>query len=207
MRLAIVNTRCANLASVKYAFERLGEQPLITADSKQLQNAERVVLPGVGTAHEAMSALQELELVDTLQALTQPVLGICLGMQMLTQQSYETKRKDTRVTIPCLNVIDTEVHKLANSEQQRQPLTLPHMGWNKTEVTSHPLFKGLHDPYFYYVHSFAVPENNNTIASCDYGQRFSAAIAQNNFMGVQFHPERSGPAGATVLKNFMEFQC
>ncbi|RTE87618.1 MULTISPECIES: imidazole glycerol phosphate synthase subunit HisH [Gammaproteobacteria] len=203
MRLAIVNTRCANLASVKYAFERLGETPVVTANSEQLKNAERVVLPGVGTASEAMNALQELELIGTLKGLTQPVLGICLGMQILTELSYETKRKDSRTTIPCLNVIPAEVQKLANLDK----LPLPHMGWNKTEVTSHPLFNGLQDPYFYYVHSFAVPETGNTIASCEYGQKFSAAIAKNNFMGVQFHPERSGPAGSVVLKNFMEFPC
>ena len=199
MRLAIVNTRCANLASVKFAFERLGETPIITADSRVLSEVDRVVLPGVGTAGEAMRALAELDIIDTLQTLTQPVLGICLGMQLLSQQSAESRSEKVR----CLGVIDTEVQRL----QQKDQLPLPHMGWNRTKVSEHALFKGLDNPWFYYVHSYAAPVSGATIARCEYTQDFSAAIANGNFMGVQFHPERSGSDGAKVLKNFMEISC
>ncbi|WP_113906478.1 imidazole glycerol phosphate synthase subunit HisH [Aliidiomarina celeris] len=199
MRLAIVNTRCANLASVKFAFERLGETPIITADAKVLENAEHVVLPGVGTAGEAMRALEELAIVETLQNLSQPVLGICLGMQLLTRSSTESRQQP----VPCLGLIDTQVNRLVSKDQ----LPLPHMGWNQTSVSDHPLFKGLDNPWFYFVHTYAAPVGPATIAECEYTQAFSAAIAQQNFMGVQFHPERSGPDGAKVLKNFMELTC
>ena len=203
MRLAIVNTRCANLASVKFAFQRLDVEPTITAEPEDLLRAEHVVLPGVGTASEAMSALHELEVVEVLQQRQLPTLGICLGMQLLTSRSFEKKRSDTDAYIPCLNLIDTEVMRL----QTVSGLPLPHMGWNATEVSTHPLFTGLKKPYFYYVHSFAAPVSGATIAACDYGQTFSAAIANRNVMGVQFHPERSGAAGARVLKNFLEMSC
>jgi len=203
MRLAIVDTRCANLASVDFAFKRLGITPSITAEPELLLQAEHVVLPGVGTASEAMSALQELEVIEALQQRKRPTLGICLGMQLLAQRSLETKRSDTLAAIPCLGMIDTEIRRL----QSVAGLPLPHMGWNATQVSSHPLFKGLETPYFYYVHSFAAPVSEFTIAQCQYGQNFSAAIAHSNVMGVQFHPERSGPAGAQVLKNFLEITC
>lgn len=203
MRVAIVNTRCANLASVKFAFERLGEKPVITADPALLKNAERVVLPGVGTASEAMSALEELDIIQTLRSLTQPVLGICLGMQLLSTLSFERKKSDTTDTIKCLDVIPTQIAKLQTVEQ----LPLPHMGWNRTQVSEHPLFKGLQNPYFYYVHSFAAPLCKYSIAECEYGQTFSAAITKGNMLGVQFHPERSGKDGARLLQNFMEIPC
>ncbi|CUS48580.1 MAG: imidazole glycerol phosphate synthase glutamine amidotransferase subunit HisH [Idiomarinaceae bacterium HL-53] len=203
MRLAIVNTRCANLASVRFAFERLGVQPIISADPDVLHNVDHVVLPGVGTASEAMSALQELEVIDALTSRTQPTLGICLGMQLLATLSHEKKRSDTNASIPCLDLIPTEVARLATTDN----LPLPHMGWNATQASAHPLFKGLENPYFYYVHSFAAPLSEFTIARCEYGQAFSAAIARGPIMGVQFHPERSGKAGARVLKNFLEMTC
>lgn len=204
MSLVIVNTSCANLASVDFAFKRLGVSPLISADPAVIRNAERVVLPGVGTAGAAMRELNRLQLVGTLQRLSQPLLGICLGMQMLTRESEEQRDGQT---VPCLSVIPTRVERMQNALN----MPLPHMGWNRTEVSEHPLFKGFGEgtdsPYFYYVHSFAAPLSQQSIARCDYTQPFSAAIAQNNFMGVQFHPERSGDAGAQVLQNFLEISC
>lgn len=198
--LVIVNTRVANLASVAFAFRRLGVEPVISADPEVIRNADRVVLPGVGTAEAAMRALHEIDLVSTLQSLTQPVLGICLGMQMLTRYSTETRAAEP---VPALGVIPTHIERL----RSQAGLPLPHMGWNRTEVTDHPLFEGLEQPWFYFVHSFVAPVDGATIASCDYGQPFAAAIANGNFLGVQFHPERSGADGARVLQNFLEFTC
>ena len=202
MSPVIVNTRCANLASVDFAFRRLGVVPRISADPKVIRGASHVVLPGVGTANAAMRALHELNLVEVLQTLTQPVLGICLGMQMLTNTSSEQR---TGKPLGCLGVIDTQIDRL----RKHANLPLPHMGWNATTLGDHPLFKGFDasSAYFYYVHTYAAPVDASTIATCEYSQPFAAAISQNNFMGVQFHPERSGEPGAQVLQNFLEISC
>ncbi|WP_194755305.1 imidazole glycerol phosphate synthase subunit HisH [Aliidiomarina indica] len=199
MSLVIVNTRVANLASVDFAFRRLGVTPIISADPEIIRNAERVVLPGVGTAAAAMRSLHGLALVDTLRSLTQPMLGVCLGMQMLTESSDESASG----RIDCLGVIPGSIERMTTAKHK----PLPHMGWNQTQVGDHPLFAGLQDPWFYYVHSYAAPVSEFTIAKCEYTQAFSGAIARDNFMGVQFHPERSGSDGARVLKNFLELSC
>ncbi|WP_369743810.1 imidazole glycerol phosphate synthase subunit HisH [Pseudidiomarina sp. PP-1MA] len=192
--LVIVDTACANISSVRFAFERLGVSPLITADAAQINSADRVILPGVGTAAAAMRNLQRLELVDTLRQLQQPVLGICLGMQLLTTASAEGN-------VDCLGIIPTRTERL-----QAADLPLPHMGWNTVNGSAdNPLLAGLPDAsYFYFVHSFAVAVSAHTIASCHYGQTFAAMVRSGNFFGAQFHPERSGAAGATILKNFLE---
>lgn len=202
MKLVIVNTSCANLASVDFAFKRLGIVPVISSDPDVIRSATHVVLPGVGTASAAMRALHELNLVDVLRKLTQPVLGICLGMQMLSQSSSEQRNGKP---VPCLGVVHTQVERLRNKDK----LPLPHMGWNATEVSDHPLFKGFagSKPYFYYVHTYAAPVDQYTLAQCEYTQPFAAAIGEGNFVGVQFHPERSGEAGARVLQNFLEMTC
>ena len=202
MKLVIVNTRCANLASVDFAFRRLGVVPVISADPQVIRAATHVVLPGVGTASAAMRALHELNLVEVLRQLTQPVLGICLGMQMLTNSSSEQRGGQA---LPCLGVVPTQIERLRDKDS----LPLPHMGWNATDVSEHPLFKGFGTtrPYFYYVHSYAAPLDASTLASCEYTQPFAAAIGCGNFVGVQFHPERSGEAGAQVLQNFLEMSC
>ncbi len=194
MSLVIVDTSCANLSSVKFAFERLGVKPLITADAAQIRSAERVVLPGVGTAKAAMRNLQALDLVVTLRELQQPVLGICLGMQLMTEWSAEGD-------VDCLGLIPARTIALENTGQP-----LPHMGWNTvSEVGENPLLRGISAPaYCYFVHSFAVAPDKYTIASTDYGQRFASMIHSNNYFGAQFHPERSGAVGAQILKNFME---
>ncbi|RUO46140.1 imidazole glycerol phosphate synthase subunit HisH [Pseudidiomarina aquimaris] len=194
MSLVIVDTSCANLSSVKFAFERLGVKPLITADAAQIRSAERVVLPGVGTAKAAMRNLQALDLVVTLRELQQPVLGICLGMQLMTEWSAEGD-------VDCLGLIPARTVALENTGQP-----LPHMGWNTvSEVGENPLLRGISAPaYCYFVHSFAVAPDKYTIASTDYGQRFASMIHSNNYFGAQFHPERSGAVGAQILKNFME---
>jgi glutamine amidotransferase len=199
----IVDTGCANLASVKFAVERLGYPVTITDDVALIQSADKVILPGVGTANHAMANIKAKNLVSVLQNLTQPVLGFCLGMQLMTESSTEGNTDDdiTRNIVPCLNLIPTKIEPLKAQENR-----LPHMGWNTlTQVSDHPIFKGISaGDYFYFVHSFAAPISDYTIASCEYGTSFSAAIAKENFIGCQFHPERSSALGSKIIKNFLE---
>ncbi|MDP7591134.1 MAG: imidazole glycerol phosphate synthase subunit HisH [Litorilituus sp.] len=200
----IVNTGCANLSSVKFAVERLGFQVIITDDIEQINQADKVILPGVGNAKHAMANIRQKGLVDTLQQLTQPVLGFCLGMQLMAESSTEGKESSTQDNeVTCLGLIPTKVVPL-NAKENR----LPHMGWNTlTKVSNHPVFKGIKiNDYFYFVHSFAAPISDYTIASCEYGSVFSAAIAKDNFIGCQFHPERSGTLGRKIIQNFLELE-
>jgi len=192
----IIDTGCANISSLKFALERLTGSVIVSDKPETILSADRVFLPGVGTANYAMGILEQKGLSQVIQKLTQPVLGICLGMQMLTTSSSEG---DTG----CLNLIPGDVRGL-----KAQGLRLPHMGWNTlAEIVDHPLFQGIpKDEYFYFVHSYAAGLSEWTIASCEYGNRFSAALAHKNFMGVQFHPERSGQRGSQLLKNFLELR-
>lgn len=198
----IVDTGCANLSSVKFAVERLGFEVTITDDVTVIQQAEKVILPGVGSAKHAMKNIKAKNLVAVLQGLTQPVLGFCLGMQLMTESSTEGNSDDnTSNIVPCLNLIPTTIEPL-----KAQGNRLPHMGWNTlTQVSNHPIFKGISEgDYFYFVHSFAAPVSEYTIASCEYGSTFSAAIAKDNFIGCQFHPERSSALGSKIIQNFLE---
>ncbi|MFT5164433.1 MAG: glutamine amidotransferase [Alteromonadaceae bacterium] len=212
----IIDTGCANLLSLKSAIERLGYPVTISAVPMMIQQAERVFLPGVGTAKHAMKNLKASGLDEVIKALTQPVLGICLGMQLLTNSSKEGRNDEL---IDCLGIIPTSVDllKATDLEQQQKPLRVPHMGWNTYQsISDHPVFKGISsDDYFYYVHSYGAPLSPYTIAQCQYniyadmqdsgdGAIFSAGIAKDNFIGVQFHPERSGVMGSKLLQNFME---
>ncbi|WP_022939798.1 imidazole glycerol phosphate synthase subunit HisH [Psychromonas hadalis] len=197
--IVIIDTGCANLSSVRFAIERLSYDVTVSKDPIILQNAQKLFLPGVGTAKEAMSNLVERDLVAQVSKLTQPVLGICLGMQMLAESSEESFGDEKIITT--LGLIDGVIEKMDVA-----PLRLPHMGWNQvTPEANNPLFKNIPaGSYFYFVHSYALPVNKNTIASCDYGKAFSAAVNKDNFYGVQFHPERSGKVGAQLIKNFLE---
>ena len=194
----IVNTGCANLSSVKFAVERLGFKATITDDIEQIKAADKVIFPGVGNAKHAMANINNKGLVATLQSLTQPVLGFCLGMQLMTESSTEGSKQDI---IDCLGLIPTKVSPL-----DAQGNRLPHMGWNTlTEVAKHPVLEGINiGDYFYFVHSFAAPISEYTLASCEYGSKFSAIIGKDNFIGCQFHPERSGELGSKIIKNFLE---
>ena len=200
----IVDTGCANLSSVKFAIQRLGFNVTITDDIEVIKAADKVIFPGVGSAKHAMANIIDKGLVETLQNLTQPVLGFCLGMQLMTKSSTEgnsaTEGIDESV-VECLNIIPTLVEPL-DAKGKR----LPHMGWNTlTTVANHPILKGISvDDYFYFVHSFAAPLSEYTIASCEYGSEFSAVIAKDNFIGCQFHPERSSALGSKIIKNFLE---
>lgn len=195
LKVAIIDTGCANLSSVRYAIERLGYAVTVSADHDVLLAADKLLLPGVGTASEAMKNLTERNLVDFIRQLHQPVLGICLGMQMLVNHSDEGE-------VDCLGLVDAECLHMQASDGVR----LPHMGWNQiTPMPDHPLFNHIADgSYFYFVHSYAVPVGDYTLATSQHGLNFSAAIGNANFFGVQFHPERSGAAGAQLLKNFLE---
>ncbi|QYJ80909.1 imidazole glycerol phosphate synthase subunit HisH [Shewanella aegiceratis] len=202
----IIDTGCANLSSVRYAFERIGADVEVSDDIDKIKAATRVVLPGVGTARAAMKALKDKKLIDTICSLTQPVLGVCLGMQMLTKASQERgglSYGNSSKNCQCLGLIDTNIEQL-----DAKGLPLPHMGWNQISPGNHPLFAGVAEgSYVYFVHSYRAPLGDFTIAKCEYGEGFSAAIAKDNFMGVQFHPEKSAAVGATILRNFMKMNA
>ena len=197
-KIVIVNTGCANISSVRFALERLGVEVDVSDDVKVIKSADKVFLPGVGTAAAAMASIKQKALADTLQTLTQPVLGVCLGMQLMVETSAEGGFQGAG-NIDCLTLMPGHVARM-----ESKGVRLPHMGWNTVAHKEESLFKGIpQDTYFYFVHSFAVPEYEHTLASCTYGKTFSAAINKNNFYGVQFHPERSGEAGAQLLTNFV----
>ncbi|CAJ0559896.1 imidazole glycerol phosphate synthase subunit HisH [Proteus mirabilis] len=195
MKVVILDTGCANLASVTYAVQRLGYDPIISYEKNIVLSADKLFLPGVGTASAAMEQLKARELIPLIKALTQPVLGICLGMQILASLSEEGHN------IPLLGLVDGNINKL-----DTKGLPLPHMGWDQVLAKpAHPLFRNIDsDAWFYFVHSYGLGLNDSTIAETEYGSRFSSAIQKDNFYGVQFHPERSGKAGAQLIKNFLE---
>ena len=195
MSLAIIDSGGANINSVKHALRRLGTEPVFTADATTIRNADRVILPGVGAAGAAMSRLRELDLLDRIRELRQPVLGICLGMQLLFERSDED-------AVACLGIIPGKLQKM----QAADGLRVPHMGWNTTKaVRQDPLLNGLpEDPWFYFVHSYSAPTGESTLATCTHGKPFAAIVRQQNFYGAQFHPERSARYGARLLSNFLE---
>ncbi|MDD3029522.1 MAG: imidazole glycerol phosphate synthase subunit HisH [Alphaproteobacteria bacterium] len=196
MSVVLVDSGVANLFSVVTALRRLGVEPVVADDPGAIRHASRVILPGVGTARTAMDALNRKGLTDVLRGLTQPLLGICLGMQLLFERS--TEGGDT----PCLGIIPGTVEKL-----RTQPgFAIPHMGWDEVKVkaSAHPLLDGVKDGSFvYFVHSFAAKENPAALAVCDYSETFTAIAGYKNAFGCQFHPERSGAIGQRILENFL----
>ncbi len=193
--VAIIDNGGANIASLRYALERLGADAQLTADPAVLESAPRVILPGVGAAAAAMQRLESLGLVETIRSLQQPMLGICLGMQLLFDTSEEGGTA-------CLGLLSGRVERIAD----RDAYPVPHMGWNQLEFASpDPLLRGIaRGDHVYFVHSYAAPVGPWTIATADYGGSFSAVVRQGNFVGMQFHPERSGATGARLLANFLE---
>ncbi len=192
--VVIVASGGANIASLQFALERLDVASLVTGDAQQIRAASHVILPGVGAAADAMARLRQRGLDTVIPALQQPVLGICLGMQLLFEASQEG---DAR----CLNVIPGRASRFA--EAPGRPV--PHMGWNTLEVTRPcALLDGIADgEYVYFVHSYALPLSDATVARTGYGEPFSACVQWRNFYGAQFHPERSAAVGARVLENFL----
>ena len=194
MTVAVIHSGGANLGSVLHALNRLGTEGVLTRDPAVIRSASRVILPGVGAAAWAMNALREARLVEVIQNLTQPVLGICLGLQLMFERSEEG---DT----DCLGVIPGKVRRLSVGQDQR----LPHMGWNQLDWQdrSDPLARSLSgNEWFYFVHSFAAPVEHAAAIS-EHGQRFAAVVRNRNFAACQFHPEKSARAGARLLANFL----
>ncbi len=198
MKISIINTGSANLNSVVQAFKRIGYEAKITSEINDLNNSDRLVLPGVGTATAVMSGINKYNLRDYILNTKKPLLGICLGMQIQAKDSEEVPLGSDSVT-ECLDIVGSHVKKL-----KAQGLRLPHIGWNTVNHTDHPLFDGIkQDAFFYFDHSFALNTCEYTIGKTTYGDEFSSAIAKDNFMGVQFHPEKSSEAGEKLLNNFI----
>lgn len=194
MSVAVVDSGGANIASVLHALRRLGVDPVFTANADTIRAADRVILPGVGAAGRAMEVLAGHGLVDVIRELRQPVLGICLGMQLLFESSEED---DARL----LGLIPARLRRL----QVSAGLRVPHMGWNEvSNLRPDPLTASLDGRWFYFVHSYAAPVGEWTQSTCVHGQPFSAVVRRDNFRGAQFHPERSAGAGAELLRSFVE---
>ncbi|MBP5243514.1 MAG: imidazole glycerol phosphate synthase subunit HisH [Succinivibrio sp.] len=199
MKISIIDTGSANLNSVVQAFKRIGYEAVISSEIADLKNADRLVLPGVGTAGAVMDGINKFKLRDFILETKKPLLGICLGMQIQATDSEEVPLGQDSV-IDCLDIVKSHVVKL-----KCDGLRLPHMGWNTVSHTDHPLFADIRqDSYFYFDHSFAMQTGDYTIGKTTYGTEFSSAIAKDNFMGVQFHPEKSSAAGEQLLTNFIK---
>jgi glutamine amidotransferase len=194
-RLAIIDSGGANIASLQFAVERLGVEATLTTDPSELAAASHVILPGVGAAADCMARLEALNLTDTIRSLRQPLLGICVGMQLLFEGSEEGN-------VACLGILPGRVRRFPDLAG----MPVPHMGWNQLNITRPtPLLTGLTaGDYVYYVHSYAAPVSTDTVATTDYSNTFSAAVQRDNVFGVQFHPERSARAGALIVANFLK---
>ena len=194
MNVVLIDSGGANIGSVQYALQRLGVAAHLTADAEAIAIADRVILPGVGTAGAGMARLRQLGLVDLVRGLKQPLLGICVGMQLLFESSEEND-------IACLGLIPGRVRKLAGGEGMR----VPHMGWNSlTPRRDDALLAGIAaDAQAYFVHSYAAPVSEATLATAAHGEEFSAVVRQGRCWGAQFHPERSAGVGARLLENFL----
>ncbi len=198
MTVAVINIGVGNTASVMFALERLGVKGLLTSDAREIAEADRIILPGVGAAAFAMAKIDEAGVRDAITASSRPILGICLGQQILFERSEEGDA-------PALGLIPGAVKKLAGAPDR----PIPHMGWSRIcRAQDHPILEGVKDgDYCYFVHSFACPVNEWAIATSDYGERFAAMVAKGAVFGCQFHPERSGAVGARILSNFQAYQC
>jgi glutamine amidotransferase len=191
MKVAIIKYNAGNIRSVTFALERIGVSPVITDDAEEIRSADRVVFPGVGEASSAMNYLREQNLDSLIVDLKQPVLGICLGMQLMCNFSEEGGVK-------CLGIFDQNVVRFKETNK------VPQMGWNTIFDLKSTLFNNVKDKeYMYFVHSYYVESGVNTIATTNYGIDYSSSLKKNNFYGVQFHPEKSSDAGQVILENFI----
>jgi glutamine amidotransferase len=191
VNLAIIDLGCGNIGSLRVAFQRLGVEPCVTARAEEIASADRLILPGVGAAGFAMERMDALGLRDTIGSLQQPALGICLGMQLLFERSDEEDAS-------CLGLLRGRVRALEPAPGR----PVPHMGWTKVRVLEPEL--GIADgDYLYFAHSFACDPGPEAVATASYGREFAAVIRQRNWLGAQFHPERSGDAGRSFLERFL----
>ncbi len=191
MQIAIIDYGAGNVQSVLFALERIGFTGKVTSDPEEIKRADKVIFPGVGEASSAMKMLEGKDLVKVIFQLKQPVLGICLGMQLLCKSSEEGNTNG-------IGIFDVEIKKFSNQ------LKVPQMGWNTIYNLKSPLFEGISEnEYMYLVHSYYAPQNTNSIATTNYGIEYTSALQKDNFYGVQFHPEKSGRVGEQILYNFL----
>ena len=194
MKVAVVKYNAGNIQSVMNALRRVGVDPVLTDNPVELRNADRVIFPGQGEASHAMEYLQTHGLDQVLQSLTQPVLGICIGQQLMCEHSEEGN-------VDCLGIFPAQVLRF---HPQKHEQKVPHMGWNQLENVQDPLLEGINEGAFvYFVHSFYVPTTDYTIATTNHILSFSSAMRKGNFMATQFHPEKSGSVGERILTNFL----
>lgn len=193
MNVKIIKYNAGNIQSVLFALERISVQAQVSDDAEEILSADKIIFPGVGEASTAMQYLKERKLYDVIKAANQPLLGICLGLQLLCKHSEENNTD-------CLGIFDAQVKKFVSNE-----LKIPQIGWNNIHTTNNPLFKNVPDnSYCYFVHSYYAELTPETIATALYANEFSCALNKNNFYGVQFHPEKSADAGEHILRNFLE---
>lgn len=193
MSIAVIKYNAGNIYSVVHGLRRIGVEPIVTDDFRILRAADKVIFPGVGEASSTMAYLRAHQLDQLIRSLTQPVLGICIGLQLMCRHSEEGD-------VDCLGIFDADVKRFVSERIQDK---VPHMGWNTLQQTQTDLLKDMEAAYVYYVHSYYASLSSQTIAVTDYLNPFSAALHRDNFYATQFHPEKSGMAGAQVLKNFL----
>lgn len=199
MNLEIIKYNAGNIQSVLYALERIGVEAEVTDDMERIRKADKVIFPGVGEASSAMRYLKERNLDTLIKGLKQPVLGICLGMQLLCRHSEENQ-------VDCLNVFDEEVKFFDNTMLSDHRMKIPQIGWNTIYDLQSPLFRNISQhSYVYFVHGYYAALGEHTIATTRYIHPYSSALQKDNFYGVQFHPEKSAETGDRILKNFLEY--
>ena len=198
MKIVIIKYNAGNIMSVDYALQRLGIQAEVTGDKEKIASADRVIFPGVGEASTTMAYLRKEKLDELILSLRQPVLGICLGMQLMCSYSAENDTK-------CLGIFNEQVLRFIPEPGKENVTKVPHMGWNDIKQLGSPLFdESIEDQFVYFIHSYYAAVGKDTIATCNYIVPFSAAMHRDNFYATQFHPEKSGTVGARILKNFIE---